>query len=155
ATNGFPNGYGSSVVSLALSGSGVPNQVCCTPVITGASNSGFVVGKTFKEINQRQIATLAWGQSDTGFQRGGLRYSLDDQDSDASAIGWFVLAFLDGSAFGVTVPAFVPTQLANVISTTSCTNPPTNTELSITYDSQTNGTGSCATSGIFSFSHAG
>jgi len=91
----------------------------------GAANGGFVVGRTYSEILQRQVNAIAWGQADSPvLSRGGWRYFVDNADSDGSAIAWAVLALLDAQVAGATIPAFVATELANVIAQTSCGTPP-------------------------------
>ena len=121
-TTGTRQGYATSIASFAVAGAvagGAGANVVAAGL--GASNAGFVAGKTYSEILQRQINAIAWGQSESASaaDRGGWRYSLNF-DTDGSAIGWAVLAMLDGAAAGATLPAFVATELAFVIGATSC-----------------------------------
>jgi hypothetical protein len=100
-TNASRVGYSTSVVSLAIAGSGAPAALANH----GAASGGFTVGKSYLEIVQRMVDAMAFAQ----FQ-GGWRYSFN-QDNDGSTNGWNVLALLDGQAFGATVPGFVLGQL--------------------------------------------
>lgn len=93
-------GYSTAVESLAIAGSGAPGAI----VAHGTRSAGFTVGKTYLEVMQRLINTMAFAQRD-----GGWRYSFN-QDNDGSTNGWNALALLDGQAFGVTIPAFVLSQ---------------------------------------------
>lgn len=132
-----PTGYSTSVAALAVAGSGAMNRHVAAGLGMGASgicgffgcntgNGGFVAGKTYKEVLQRQTNTIVWAQADdstvcgSDFNRGGWRYGLDDCQSDGSAIGWALLALLDAGAAGATVPAHVATELPSVIANTSC-----------------------------------
>jgi hypothetical protein len=126
----FPAGYSTSVAALAVAGANAPTRTVAAGL--GVNNSNFVVGKTYAEILQRQINTVVWGAADSGATtEGGFRYGLDDNQSDGSAIGWAVLAMLDATAAGATVPAFAATELAKVIAATTCT--PANGDQSLAY----------------------
>jgi len=114
-------GYSTSLAGLAIAGSNAPNRIVGAGL--GSINAQFVAGRTYKEVLQRIINTVAWGAADTGANRGGYRYGLDDNQSDGSAIGWAVLAYLDAQAFGATIPSFVATELAFVIKASSCPQP--------------------------------
>lgn len=116
------NGYATAVMALAIAGSNdMPRTVGAG---IGAFNGNYVVGRTYGEILQRIVNTIAWGQSDPAFgpgNQGGWRYGLN-QDSDASAIGWNVLALLDAKAVGRTIPSFVASEL-NVVTTNTTVTP--------------------------------
>jgi hypothetical protein len=85
--------------------------------ITGSFNGGFVVGKTYGEVLQRVMNTIAWGQNDTGcIGRGGWVYGFSNntcQEDDGSTLGWDLLALLDAGAAGTTIPAFVQSEFMN------------------------------------------
>ncbi|MGB2714715.1 MAG: PASTA domain-containing protein [Vicinamibacterales bacterium] len=110
-------GYATSLAILPLAASNALNRHVSE--ITGADNAGFVVGKTYKEILQRLVNALSWGQGDTGIGRGGWTYSFHGGNIDGSTIGWNVLALLDAAAAGITVPAFVKTEFATYAIPTS------------------------------------
>jgi hypothetical protein len=116
----FSTGYSSSIATLAVAAAAAADPTRLVAAGVGVNNGFFVTGKQYDEILQRMVNTVAWAQADSGFNRGGWRYGLDDNQSDGSAIGWAVLALLDGQAAGAVVPGFVATELANVIANTSC-----------------------------------
>jgi hypothetical protein len=72
--------------------------------------AGVTNGKTFGEILQRLVNALAWGQNDSSTGRGGWYYFFNSTILDGSTVGWDVLALLDASAAGATVPAWVATE---------------------------------------------
>ena len=121
-------GYSTAVVMLAITGSGVTQAWTAT---TG--DATYVNGQTYASIVQRLSNAVVWGQSDgDDLDRGGWRYGLDNANSDGSAVGWNVLALLDATAYGATVPAHAKTELAYVIARTTAAdggmgyNSPTN-----------------------------
>ena len=72
-------------------------------------------GKTYNEIAQRLVNALAWGQNDSSTGRGGWYYNFNSTVSDGSTLGWDVLALADAEAAGLTVPAWVKTEFAQVL----------------------------------------
>ena len=103
---GFESMYVSSVIALALAGSGAPAAV--VPAGIGASSGNFVTGRTFADIIQRQANAIMWGMNDSGNLRGGFGYGLNDGSyADGSTAGWGVLALLDAEAAGAVMPAWV------------------------------------------------
>ena len=94
------HGYSTSVELLAIAGSGAPAATAAH----GTDSAGFTVGKTYLEIVQRLINTMAFSQLD-----GGWVYT-PNSDNDGSANGWNALGLIDGQAFGATIPGFVLPQ---------------------------------------------
>ena len=105
-------GYSTSIALLAIGGSG-------TPLAVVGPGLGTTSGQRYVEVAQRLINTVAWGQADSGSDRGGWQYGLDNNRSDGSAIGWNVLGLLDGAAFGATIPAHVAGELELEIENTT------------------------------------
>ncbi len=107
-------GYGTSIAALAIMGSGAFTRTV-QPGLAGATGA-YLAGKTYAEVAQRLMNTVAWGQIDvpgcTG--RGGWYYSLTNgcTTSDGSTVGWNVLSLLDAGASGVPLPAWVSTEFA-------------------------------------------
>ena len=110
-------GYATSLAILPLAASNALNRHVAE--ITGTDNAGYVVGKTYRNILQRLINALAWGQGDSGLARGGWTYTFNGGNIDGSTIGWNVLALMDAEAAGITVPPFVKTQFATYAIPTS------------------------------------
>ncbi len=101
-------GYSTAVVSLPLAASAA---------LSRTNTAGPGAGKTYREVLQRLINTVAWGQIDalncTG--RGGWHYSLANNvcdTSDGSTAGWNLLALLDATSAGITIPAFVQPEFS-------------------------------------------
>lgn len=105
------DGYVTAVAILGLAGSGALAQV--NTEVAGVTN-----GKTYGEILQRLVNALAWGQNDAGGSgRGGWDYNFNNPfRADGSTIGWDVLALLDAAAAGATVPAWVASEFAVLLS---------------------------------------
>lgn len=103
-------GYSAAAAILSLAGSGALSQV--NTEVAGVTN-----GKTYGEVLQRIVNALAWGQGDAGgFGRGGWDYGFNSTfRADGSTIGWDVLALLDASAAGATVPAWVTSEFAALL----------------------------------------
>jgi len=107
-------GYATSIAIMALAGTGAPQRHITDT--TGNSNGNLTAGKTLGEILQRTIDALAFGQNDTNQPdnaRGGWWYSFNTSATDGSTIGWNMVALLDASAAGATIPAFVKPEFAN------------------------------------------
>jgi len=101
-------GYSTAVVSLPLSASAA---------LSRTNTAGPGAGKTYREVLQRLMNTVAWGQIDvlncTG--RGGWHYSLNNNGcdtSDGSTAGWNLLALLDATSAGITIPTFVQPEFS-------------------------------------------
>jgi hypothetical protein len=103
--------YASSVITLAVAGSQAPGTLVGPGI--GAANGGFVAGRTYGEIAQRQANTIMWGMGDSGTARGGFYYYHNANLGDGSTAGWAVLALLDAEAGGATIPAWVRNDVAN------------------------------------------
>jgi hypothetical protein len=104
-------GYEASIAILPLAGSNAFARHVAE--ITGTASSGYVVGKTYGEILQRQINGLAWGQIDVNnVNRGGWGYTFNSGGSDGSTIGWNMLALLDADPNTV-IPAFVKPEFSD------------------------------------------
>ena len=102
-------GYSTAVVSLPLSASGALSRT--NPAGPGA-------GKTYREVLQRLMNTVAWGQIDVldCSGRGGWHYQLASNicdSSDGSTAGWNLLALLDATSAGITIPAFVKPEFSS------------------------------------------
>lgn len=103
-------GYATSLAILPLAASNALDRHVSE--ISGSENGGYVAGRTYREILQRMINAMAWGQGDSSTGRGGWYYTFNAGTTDGSTIGWNVLALLDAEAAGITVPAFVKTEFA-------------------------------------------
>lgn len=101
-------GYTTALAILSLAGSNALAQVN-TEVL------GYTNGKTFGEILQRLVNALAWGQNDSGSGRGGWDYNFNTTRGDGSTVGWDVLALLDASAAGMTVPQWVRDEVGTLM----------------------------------------
>lgn len=111
ADDNSDSGYESSLAILPLSAAGAPTRMVAG--IPGTNSAGFVVGKTYKEILQRQLNALAWGQIDNNSTngKGGWWYDLNSPNtSDGSTIGWNMLALFDAVNGGAILPPWVQTQ---------------------------------------------
>ncbi|MBK9608875.1 MAG: hypothetical protein IPO58_21465 [Betaproteobacteria bacterium] len=81
----------------------------------GSANANFVAGKTYAEVLQRLVNTVAWGQSD-GPNHFGWIYDLNDSNSaDGSTLGWALLGLEIAQAAGATIPAELKTRLATML----------------------------------------
>jgi hypothetical protein len=111
-TTGGEQGYETAVVALPIAGSGALSRVVAG--IPGTNNAGFVVGKTYGEILQRIMNTIAWGQNDGAAPNGGgwiyTWSNNSSQQTDGSTVGWDVLALMDAAAAGINVAGFVKTE---------------------------------------------
>lgn len=105
-------GYATALSILSLAGSGALTHV-------NTEGAGDTNGKTYGEILQRLVNALAWGQNDAGGNgRGGWDYNFNNPfRADGSTIGWDVLALLDATAAGATVPAWVKTEFQVLLNT--------------------------------------
>jgi PKD repeat protein len=113
-------GYSTAVVLLPLAASGALNRTVDAAEIPAAAScgggqlvEGCVHGKSYGEILQRGINSLAWGQQDAGIGRGGWIYSFNSSQSDGSTVGWDMLALLDAAAAGTTLATFIQPEFAN------------------------------------------
>jgi hypothetical protein len=101
--------YETPFAAMVLAASGAPNRTVAE--IAGTNSAGYVVGKSYGEILQRVVNSLAWGQQDQGQYapgRGGWYYGLNyGSASDGSTVGWVLLGLLDAEAAGATLPEFV------------------------------------------------
>lgn len=98
--------YVTGIVLPAIASSGTPNAVVNVP---GSAVNGW----TYKQVVQNTIDYFAFGQSDpaTGVYRGGWRYYANYGNSDQSTTQWPVIAALFASQMGVSMPAFVKSEL--------------------------------------------
>jgi len=104
-------GYSNAIKVLPFAGSGALDRQ-----MGPFGPATYVNGQTYKSIVQRLAATVVWGQIDTNQAcgEGGWHYSMFNNSydsSDASTLGWNILALLDAAAGGATIPAFVKTEL--------------------------------------------
>jgi PKD repeat protein len=114
-------GYSTAVIILPFAASGALNRTVNAAEIPAAAScgggqpaEGCVHGKTLGEVLQRLINALAFGQVEinTFAGRGGWIYAFNSNQSDGSTIGWDMLALLDASAAGTTIPAFVQPEFS-------------------------------------------
>ncbi|MCY3004082.1 MAG: PKD domain-containing protein [Planctomycetota bacterium] len=108
-TNG--NGYGLYTTSDPVYVTGqIIDAIVATQTPNAIAPTGVspeVQGRTYHDIVQDMIDTYAWGQTDSGSQRGGWRYSFNS-DSDNSAAQWMAIGGIAAERyFGVTVPSWV------------------------------------------------
>lgn len=108
--DGFHEAYETPLAILPLAASGAMNRT--VGEIAGTGSGGFVVGKTYAEILQRMVNSVAYGQIDISTGRGGWYYNFNigNSSSDGSTVGWVMLALLDARSAGATVPAYVKTE---------------------------------------------
>lgn len=113
-------GYSTAVAIAPFAASGALNRLVNAAEIPTAAScgggqaaEGCVHGKTFGEVLQRLVNALAFGQQDAGVGRGGWIYQFNSSQSDGSTVGWDMLALLDASAAGTTIPAFVQGEFGN------------------------------------------
>jgi hypothetical protein len=113
-TTGGEQGYETAVVALPIAASGALSRVVTG--IPGTNNAGFVVNKTYGQVLQRIMNTMAWGQNDGAAPNGGgWIYSWSNnsaQQTDGSTVGWDLLALLDAAAAGINVAGFVKTEFS-------------------------------------------
>jgi hypothetical protein len=87
------------------------------PAIVKAGNQGSVVGvgalagQTYADVVRDVVDYFSYGQSDSGWARGGWRYYADYNQSDNSTSQWPVLAMAYASSWGINAPAFVKSEL--------------------------------------------
>lgn len=113
-------GYTTALAILGFAGSGALPHINTEVGNCASATPGFLCGKTYGNILQRLVNTLAWGQNDSGVGRGGWYYTFNSTSADGSTAGWDILAFLDAGAAGATVPPWVITEFA--LSLTSALN---------------------------------
>lgn len=109
-------GYGTAVAALAFAGSGALARTFDATIGAGINN--FVGGKSYREVLQRMMNAIAFGQNDSGTGQGGWIYQFSNnsgQESDGSTVGWDILALLDAGAAGITIPGFVKTEFAKAL----------------------------------------
>lgn len=102
-------GYTTALAILGLAGSGALTQV-------NTEVAGVTLNMTYGEVLQRLVNSLAWGQNDSGTGRGGWDYSFNSTRGDGSTLGWDILALLDASASGMTVPPWVISEVGVLMS---------------------------------------
>ena len=92
--------YETGAVMDALVATGTPDAIAQT----GGSN---VIGRRYQDIVQDMVDAYAWGQVDSGWYRGGWRYSWNS-DADNSACQWGAIGMIAAERyFGCTVPQWV------------------------------------------------
>lgn len=101
--------YETGLAILPLASSGALSRTVFE--VPGTNSAGYVVGKTYREVLQRMVNTVAWGQGDlVSNGQGGWCYVMNQNCGDGSSEGWILLALLDAEAAGATIPAFVRTE---------------------------------------------
>lgn len=107
--------YETGAVMDALVASGTPDAIAAA----GGVN---VVGRRYQDIVQDMVDAYAWGQADSGYYKGGWRYSWN-ADADNSACQWGAIGMIAAERhFGCIVPQWVKDQ-NNVWLNTSYGNP--------------------------------
>jgi hypothetical protein len=104
--------YETSIAMMAIAASTTPDRIVNVP-------GSAVDGWTYKAVLQDTVDYLAWGQTDSGYGRGGWNYEEMDNAgdrSDNSNTGYAVLGLAYAEAkppygFSLTVPAFVKDEL--------------------------------------------
>ena len=104
--------YETSIAMMAIAASTTPDRIVNVP-------GSAVDGWTYKDVLQDTVDYLAWGQTDSGYGRGGWIYEEMDNEgdiSDNSNTGYAVLGLAYAEAkppygFSLTVPAFVKDEL--------------------------------------------
>jgi hypothetical protein len=109
-------GYTTALAILGFAGSGALTHVNTEVGSCSGASPGIHCGKTYGEILQRLVNALAWGQNDSGNGRGGWDYNFNSTRGDGSTLGWDILALLDASAAGATVPGWVISELSGLLS---------------------------------------
>jgi hypothetical protein len=97
-------GYTTGLAMLSIAGSGALAQV-------NNEVAGVTAGMTYGEILQRLTNSLAWGQGDVPFGRGGWHYNFNSGTGDGSTMGWAILGLLDAQAAGAVVPKWVKDEV--------------------------------------------
>ncbi len=78
-----------------------------TPDARAETGSVYVLGKTYKQILTDMMDMYAWGQGDSGGDRGGWRYNWNS-DADNSACQWASIGIMAARDYaGVTAPEWV------------------------------------------------
>jgi hypothetical protein len=96
--------YVTGLALPAIAASGTPDKVVTV---------GPLAGWTYKQVVQNTIDYFAFGQNDAAnIYEGGWRYYANQGSSDQSTTQWPIIAALYASKMGVSVPAFVKTELA-------------------------------------------
>lgn len=106
---GNTDNYTAGIALMAVTGSTTPTRTV---------GVGPAAGIDYKTFAQYLVDFLAWGQTDTGFGRGGWTYSYQDNSgprSDNSVSGWVVtgLVFAESPTFKFMniIPQFVKNEL--------------------------------------------
>lgn len=105
----FDPGYSTAVSALPFAGSTALSRTF--PAGLGGVSGVYITGKTFREVLQRIMNAVAFGQGESGLGRGGWTYQFNSSPVDGSTVGWDVLALLDATASGIVIPAFVKSEL--------------------------------------------
>lgn len=101
--------YVTGIVLPAIASSGNPNALVTSgPLAARTDGSGAGGAWTYKDVVQNTIDYFAYGQNPDG----GWRYYANYGGSDQSTAQWPVIAALYASKMGVSMPAFVNTELA-------------------------------------------
>ena len=109
---GPPKTYTAGIVMMAIAASNHPDDIVNVP-------SSSVNNWTYKDVLQDAVDYMAWGQTDSGYGRGGWNYEEMDNTgdrSDNSNAGYAVLGLAYAQApppygFGLTIPEFVKDEL--------------------------------------------
>ena len=110
------DGYATPIFAAAIGAATAAQPARTVDGGLGSANAGFVAGKTYAEVLQRIVNAVAWGQSD-GALGGGWYYTLQpgSNRSDGSTLGWAILGLENAGAAGATIPNFVTSRLATML----------------------------------------
>jgi hypothetical protein len=118
--------YETSIALMAIAASRTPDRIVNVP---GSPVNGW----TYKDVAQDTVDYLAWGQTDSGYGRGGWSYAEMDNTgdrSDNSNTGFVVLGLLYAEsneyAFKIPIPQFVRDELNIWIDYIQCKEAGTN-----------------------------
>jgi hypothetical protein len=104
--------YDTGLVLPAFAASGTPNTVVTTGPLAGRTDGTGPGGAwTYRDVVQNTIDYFAYGQSDSGWARGGWRYYADYNQSDNSTSQWPVVSMLYAKQMGINAPTYVETEL--------------------------------------------
>lgn len=108
--------YVTGIVLPAIAKSGTPDALVTTgPLATRTDGTGAGGRWTYRDVVRNGVDYYAYGQSDSGTDRGGWRYYANYGDSDNSTAQWPPIAMLFATEMGVSAPGFVKDELAHWI----------------------------------------
>lgn len=100
STGGLPIYVGGQIID-ALVASGTPNA------IAPLGDATYVLGQAYKDIVQDMLDMYSWGQSDSGSNAGGWRYSWQEGPDNSASQWWAIGGIAAEDHFGATIPQWV------------------------------------------------